>query len=120
MVAVDAIVVYIQSTPNFPSWTSRVRSPSPALRIKKLEAIHGFSVTAITALRDVVEITTFSRQDRNLICSSPSLIIHRRFQLAHRCELLSEAAHGVLVFIHIDGIAHLSRPGMSINPDRFR
>src|SRR5437867_4885239 len=31
MVAVDAIVVCFQSTPNFPSWTSRVRSPSPAL-----------------------------------------------------------------------------------------
>jgi len=29
MVAVDAIVVYIQSTPNFPSWTSRVRSRLP-------------------------------------------------------------------------------------------
>jgi hypothetical protein len=28
--AVDAIVVYFQSTVIFPSWTSRVRVPSPA------------------------------------------------------------------------------------------
>jgi hypothetical protein len=36
MVAVDAVVVCIQSTPSFPSWTSRVRSPSPALVFKSL------------------------------------------------------------------------------------
>jgi hypothetical protein len=28
--AVDAVVVYFQSTVIFPSWTSRVRPPSPA------------------------------------------------------------------------------------------
>ena len=29
-IAVDALCVYLQSTIRFPSWTSRVRSPSPA------------------------------------------------------------------------------------------
>ena len=28
---VDAYVIYFQTKVNFPSWTSRVRSPSPAL-----------------------------------------------------------------------------------------
>ena len=50
MNTIDGMRVYFQSTPNFPSWTSRVRSPSPALRIKRLESIHGLSITAITAL----------------------------------------------------------------------
>ena len=118
MKAIGANVVCFQLNANFPSWTPPVRSRSPAFRIKKLEAIHGFSVTAITA-RDAVEITRFSRLGRNLIRSSPLVDHHRRFQLAHRGELLSETGHGVLVFIHVDGIAHLSRPSMSINPDRL-
>ena len=33
---VDVYVFYFQSTFNFPSWTSRVRSPSPALCIKEV------------------------------------------------------------------------------------
>jgi len=33
---VDVYVFYLQSTFNFPSWTSRVRSPSPALYIKEV------------------------------------------------------------------------------------
>src|SRR6267142_3388966 len=36
MVAVDAIGVCFQSTSKFPSWTSRVRSPSPALSKQEL------------------------------------------------------------------------------------
>jgi hypothetical protein len=33
----DAEVLYLQMTSKFPSWTSRVRSPSPALKTKKLK-----------------------------------------------------------------------------------
>src|SRR5215831_4601190 len=36
MYAMDAEVLYLQLTSNFPSWTSRVRSPSPALKINNL------------------------------------------------------------------------------------
>ena len=36
MDAVDAYVLYLRNTPRFPSWTSRVRSPSPAFRINSL------------------------------------------------------------------------------------
>src|SRR5215831_11559885 len=32
-------IIYSESNTDFPSWTSRVRSPSPALRFKKLQAI---------------------------------------------------------------------------------
>jgi len=32
----DVYVIYFQSTFNFPSWTSRVRSPSLALYIKEV------------------------------------------------------------------------------------
>jgi hypothetical protein len=35
MSAIDAIVLYFQSISVFPSWTSRVRSPSPALIVFK-------------------------------------------------------------------------------------
>ena len=37
MNAVDAYVLYFQMTSKFPSWTSRVRSPSPALKINNLQ-----------------------------------------------------------------------------------
>jgi hypothetical protein len=41
--AVDAIVFYFQSTFIFPSWTSRVRTPSPApLLFNKLNAVATF------------------------------------------------------------------------------
>src|SRR2546422_5218992 len=36
--AVDAVILYFQLTSNFPSWTSRVRSPSPALNFQELPA----------------------------------------------------------------------------------
>src|ERR1039457_5331156 len=37
--AVDAIVVYFQSTVIFPSWTSRVRVPSPAPSFQQLACL---------------------------------------------------------------------------------
>src|SRR5215469_16060528 len=36
---IDANVVYFQSTSIFPSWASRVRSPSPAFRSKHLQPL---------------------------------------------------------------------------------
>jgi hypothetical protein len=49
MKAKDAIVHCFQLTANFPSWTSRVRSPPPALSFSNLGPIGVFNVTAITA-----------------------------------------------------------------------
>src|SRR5262245_2032172 len=39
MDAMDAEVLYLQMTSKFPSWTSRVRSPSPALYFQRASAI---------------------------------------------------------------------------------
>src|SRR5215510_4506870 len=39
MYAMDAVVLYLQMTSKFPSWTSRVRSPSPALYFQRASAI---------------------------------------------------------------------------------
>ena len=41
------------------------------------------------------------------------------FQFGYRGELLLEACHCVLVFIHIYCVAHLRRACMSINADLF-
>jgi len=46
MVAVDAIVVYIQSTPNFPSWHPRAFSPRKSMKV-------GQQVTELVAAQNV-------------------------------------------------------------------
>src|SRR5690242_9092774 len=59
MNALDAFVLSFQSTSDFPSWTSRVRSPSPALKVNGYkpsgDGIHqnppiGFHDTAVSRI----------------------------------------------------------------------
>jgi hypothetical protein len=61
MVAVDAIVVCFQSTPNFPSWTSRVRSPSPALLFSVTYFFLPAFFTRQTVLNDVAVMLSASK-----------------------------------------------------------
>ena len=87
MVAVDAIVVYIQSTPNFPSWTSRVRSPSPALSKQELTD---------TAQRAVLQNTPLSILDCPL-------------QHVHRFVSSSQVRNRVDILIHVECMPELIR-----------
>src|SRR2546425_6677567 len=85
MVAVDAIVVYIQSTPNFPSWTSRVRSPSPALSKQELTDSGKLGV----------------------LQNTPLSISERLLKLVHRFLPQSEIRDCVHVLIHIERVPQL-------------
>ena len=85
MVAVDAIVVCFQSTPNFPSWTSRVRSPSPALSFEQLSL--GLNIS-------VLQNTPLSGLDCN-------------FELIDGSPAMAEIRDGIDVLIHIQRMPQL-------------
>jgi hypothetical protein len=59
--AIDAIVLYFQSTPNFPSWTSRVRSPSPAFLFSVTYFFLSAFFTCQTVLNDVAVMLSASK-----------------------------------------------------------
>jgi hypothetical protein len=96
MVAVDAIVVYIQSTPNFPSWTSRVRSPSPALQHQQLGSHSSRSYRKITAL-------------------SGTSIHHRRFELLNRFDPAFECRFRIHIQIYVECVPLLVRNNFRID-----
>ena len=81
--AEDAIVVCFQSTPNFPSWTSRVRSPSPALQNQQFST----HVPPNTPLR-----MGYTRQQF-------SHLVHPISYLAHRMPAGSAGIRHIAVYI---------------------
>src|SRR5882724_1970634 len=89
---------YIQSTTDFPSWTSRVRSPSPALLNQQLGKFASRFYPIITQLRGT-SIHKGRSEDLNRLDSA----FQRRF--------------GVNVQIHVQGVSLLIRDNLWINAE---
>ena len=99
----------------------------PLFVFSDLGTIGVFNVTAITAfspdphgrtqaggvlrasLRPPSKFLAVNCFEKSHLEHSPPLIDYSRFQLTDRSQPVFQAGNGILVFVHVHGVAHLSR-----------